>query len=69
MNKIPQLEQLYKLLNLPEWQAYMAYKEEELAKCHEELEWQTGNEAIQTQGRIMEIRRDFALRIKITENN
>ena len=65
-------EALYQLVHSKLWTVYIDYKTAELNKLRDTLEWQRGDEAAYTQGRVAEIREEFALKGKVNnffENN
>ena len=56
---------LISLVNRHEWSAFIAYKEAQIDMYHKELEWQTDEHFIRTQGKIQECRLDIELINKI----
>lgn len=55
-----QAEQIYALMARPEWQAFLAYKQDRLTELHERLEWDDKH-IHKAQGQIAEIRADLNL--------
>lgn len=62
-----QAEELYALVNHPGWLSLVEYKTDILAEIHKELEWAKPEDVKHHQGRIVEIRRDLALKKAVLE--
>lgn len=61
-------DRLRYLVNRQEWSAFIVYKESQVDKYHNELEWQTDEAFVRTQGKIQECRLDIDLMRKLNEN-
>lgn len=66
MNK-KQAESLLRLVGSKEWSEFIEYQEYKLNKLHLDLEYQKGDSAIETQGRIKEIRECLNLQKKVND--
>ena len=60
-----QAELIAGILHHAGWQAFLEVKQEKLDRIHQELEYEGGLNVQKLQGKVAEIREDFALQKKV----